>query len=408
MGSNLVAHPSAAVDPPTVLADVVTRTTAWPPARPGTDPPVPAPASHPRDPWLDNTKLVLVTLVVVGHTIGMLKDSAAGEWLYNFVYFWHIPAFVLVTGYFSDSFRWDRRHLVALVTTVALPYLIFEPALYAFRLALGEQLHDPLWLVPHWSMWYLPVLFLWRLATPVLRLHWVVLPVSVAVSLVGGLWSGQVFCAARALGLLPFFVLGLFLARRGLSWLNHRWVARAAVSALATVFVVARFTDEWARTAFLYYDAGYDDLGWSPLPAMWVRLVVMAIGLVGALSVIALVPRGRTWFTGMGAATMVVYLFHGFVVHVVEMGPWPAWATAHVVIGLPATVAAAVGLALLLASPPVRGRLVWAVDPVGSWRRHRREARPAGPSRTADVPREPASVAPRSATPVPQHPGRHR
>ncbi|MCB0908931.1 MAG: hypothetical protein KDB63_17640 [Nocardioidaceae bacterium] len=218
---------------------------------------------------------------------------------------------------------------------------------------------------------------------------------------------GPGLLCARALGLLPFFVVGLFLARRGLAWLHHRVAGWVAVGALATIFVLARFTDEWTRTAFLYYDAGYDDLGWSPLPAMWVRLAVMTIGLVGALSVIALVPRGRTWFTRMGAATMVVYLFHGFVGHVVGMSPWPLWATGHVGVGLPVTVAGAAGLALLLASPPVHSGLVWAVDPVGSWRRHR-DAGPERPSRTAGVPREPATAAPRSATPVPQHPGRHR
>lgn len=366
-----------------------------------------APAPHRRDPWLDNTKLILVALVVVGHAIGLIKDAAAGEWLYNFVYFWHVPAFVLITGYFSESFRWDRRHLRSLLTTVALPYLTFEPALYGFRLALGEELHDTLWLVPHWSMWYLPVLFMWRLATPVLRLHWIALPLSVVVSLVGGLWSGQMFCAARALGLLPFFAVGLFLARRGLSWLDRRWAGWAAVASLMTILLLSRFTDEWARTAFLYYDAGYDDLGWSTLPAMWVRLVVIAIGLVGALSVVALVPRGRTRFTAMGSATMVVYLFHGFVIHAVGTSGWPGWATDHVAIGLPTTLAAAVALALLLASTPVRRRLSWAVDPVGSWRRHRADG-DGEPRRTADAAREPATSGPRSATPGPPHPGRRR
>ena len=198
---------------------------------------------------------------------------------------------MLVTGYFSRSFRWDRPHLLSLLTTVALPYLVFEPALYYFRHALGQVDTGHLWLVPHWAMWYLPVLFMWRLATPVLRLHWVVLPVAVVLSLVGGLWSGQVLCFARVLGLLPFFVLGLQLSKRGLDWLDRPWIRRAAVAALLVIFVLSRFTDEWARTAFLYYDAGYDDLGYQTLPAMWIRLVVMVIGVVGALSAIALVPR---------------------------------------------------------------------------------------------------------------------
>lgn len=358
-----------------------------------------APAAVPRDPWLDNTKLVLVTLVVVGHSLVMLRETSGGDWIYTFLYFWHIPAFVLVTGYFSHSFVWDRRHFRALLTGVVLPYLLFEPALYVFRSALGEELSDPLWLVPHWSMWYLPVLFLWRLATPILRLHWVVLPLAVVASLVGGLWSLQILCVARALGLLPFFVLGLLLARRGLSWLARPWAAWAGLAAMSVIFVLARFTDEWARTAFLYYDAGYVDLGWSPLPAVWVRLVVMLIGVVGALSVLAMVPRGRTWFTGLGGATLVAYLFHGFAVKAVAATSWSAWATDHLALGFAVTVAGAVAVALTLASGPVSRRLAWAVDPVGSWLRLRRRA---------DGPREPASDARPTATPVPQHRGPHR
>jgi fucose 4-O-acetylase-like acetyltransferase len=362
--------------------------------------------------------MVLVTLVVLGHSLGMLVETTAGDWVYTFVYFWHIPAFVLVTGYFSRSFRWDVPHLRSLLTTVALPYLLFEPALYFFRRALGEEQQGALWLIPHWAMWYLPVLFLWRLATPILRLHWLVLPAAVVASLVGGLWSGQVLCLARALGLLPFFVLGLHLARHGLSWLDHRWVRWLSVASLAGIFVIARSTDEWARTAFLYYDEGYADLGWQPLPAMWVRLGVMGIGLVGALSAIALVPRRGGWFSAMGAATMVVYLFHGFPVRFVEYTGWPDFAVGHPGLALVLTSLGAIGLALLLASPPVRSRLVWAVDPVGSWQRRKArvgDADVGGPqvgeaevTRTADAAPAPGTAAPRTAILVPPDPGRHR
>ncbi len=354
-----------------------------------------------RDPWLDNTKMVLVTLVVVGHALGLLADSVAGGWVYNFLYFWHIPAFVLVTGYFSRSFRWDRPHLLALVTTVALPYLLFEPALYYFRHALGQVDTGHLWLIPHWAMWYLPVLFMWRLATPVLRLHWLVLPVAVVLSLVGGLWSGQVLCFARALGLLPFFVLGLMLSKSGLDWLDRPWVRRTAVAALLGIFVLSRFTDEWARTAFLYYDAGYDDLGYQTLPAMWIRLVVMLIGVVGALSAIALVSRSRGWFTAMGGATMVVYLFHGFPLRLVEWLGWTGWATDHLLVGLVLTVAGAAAIALALAAPPVRRLLAWAVDPVGSWRRSRARRR-------ADATPEPATGDRPNAMLAPPGPGPRR
>jgi len=63
-----------------------------------------------RDPWLDNIKMTLVTLVVVGHSWGLLGATTLDLHLYDFLYYWHIPAFVLITGHLSRSFDWDRRH----------------------------------------------------------------------------------------------------------------------------------------------------------------------------------------------------------------------------------------------------------------------------------------------------------
>ena len=74
----------------------------------------------------------------------------------------------------------------SLVYTLAIPYLIFEPALFYYRReVVGENVTGPLWLEPHWTMWYLIVLLMWRLVTPVLKLHWLFLPLSVIVSLPG-------------------------------------------------------------------------------------------------------------------------------------------------------------------------------------------------------------------------------
>lgn len=324
-----------------------------------------------RDPWLDNAKMTLVTLVVLGHSLGLQSGTTADHWLYDFVYFWHIPAFVLITGYLSRSFVWDRKHFRSLALTVVLPYLIFEPALYYYRAALGQHEGGPLLLHPHWAMWYLPVIFFWRMATPILRRHWVWLPLAVVISLVGGLWSGQLFYLCRVLGLLPFFVLGLHLDQTRLAVLHRRFARPAAMAAMAAIFVLARFTDDWARTAFLFYDNSYAGLDWSPLAGMWIRFLVMCVGLVGTLSILALVPRREGWYSRMGSATLVVYLFHGFFVRTADWAGYTDWTAQHGAISLVVTTLGAITLALVLASPPVRTRLVWAVDPVGSWSRRR-------------------------------------
>ena len=92
-----------------------------------------------RDPFFDNAKMLLVGLVVVGHSWMLLPETFVTSWAYNFLYLWHVPAFVMVTGYLSRSFTFSRRDLVRLATTVVLPYLVFEALLAAFRQDVGGE-----------------------------------------------------------------------------------------------------------------------------------------------------------------------------------------------------------------------------------------------------------------------------
>src|SRR3954453_4695933 len=86
-----------------------------------------------RDPFFDNAKLLLVTLVVVGHAWTLMPDAPASFPAYAFLYSWHVPAFVIVTGYLSRGFTCDRAGLHKLLRTVVAPYLVFETLLALFR-----------------------------------------------------------------------------------------------------------------------------------------------------------------------------------------------------------------------------------------------------------------------------------
>ena len=161
-----------------------------------------------RDPWLDNAKMALVTLVVVGHSWTLLPHNGLNDALYDFLYAWHVPAFVLVTGYLSKSFAWTRTRLWHLVRTVAVPYLVFECAIALFRIYVGGEKLEDLFADPHWPMWYLAALFFWRLLTPIFTPMPGGLLASVGVSLAAGLYFSDTLDLARVFGLLPFFVLG--------------------------------------------------------------------------------------------------------------------------------------------------------------------------------------------------------
>jgi fucose 4-O-acetylase-like acetyltransferase len=331
-------------------------------------------AARSRDPWFDNAKMLLVTLVVVGHSWTMLPQTFTTTWAYNFLYLWHVPAFVMVTGYLSRSFTLSRRHLSRLVTTVVVPYLLFEYTLTSVRAGLGGWHYERLFVNPHWPMWYLTALVLWRLSTPLLRRLPHALPVAVVVSLVGGAFTGDALDLARTAGLLPFFVVGLLATPEHLRALRRPPARVTAVGVLALGLAVATVVEHHVGTEWLLWRSSYAELHVSLVTGVVHRLVLLAGAAALAEAFLCLVPGRDGWFSRLGPATMVVYLFHGFAVTLVAASAFPVWADGHAMLALVLSTVGAVGVALLLASPPVARRLDRVVDPVGSWRRRRRHS----------------------------------
>jgi fucose 4-O-acetylase-like acetyltransferase len=327
-----------------------------------------------RDPWLDNAKMALVVLVVVGHSWDLIPLEGLNRHLKDFLYVWHMPAFILITGYLSRNFTYTPQRIWQLVRTVAVPYVVFEGLLALFRVYVGGEHLETLFLDPHWPMWFLAALFFWRLLTPVLRDIPAAVAVAVAASLLGGFVTSEWFCVLRILGFLPFFVIGLKATPERLEWLRGTAPRILAVVTFAAIWLLTAYTNTWASSEWLYYRSPYSVFDVGDVRAFTTRLVVLGLGFVGALAFLALVPRSGGWFTRMGKYTLVVYLCHGFAVKGAEYLAYPQWTYEHPVLSLVTTTAGAVVLALVLASPPVARRLEVLVDPLGNAEKRVEEA----------------------------------
>ncbi|MGA9749058.1 MAG: acyltransferase family protein [Nocardioides sp.] len=321
-----------------------------------------------RDPFFDNAKLLLVMLVVIGHAWVLMPNAPSHFPAYTFLYAWHVPAFVIVTGYLSRSFRLTRSHVRRLMTTVAAPYLVFEALLALFRVVVGgESLgSDPLFLNPHWPMWYLAVLFLWRLATPLLLRVPQPMIVAVGISLLGGLIESSVLDVSRASGLLPFFVLGLTATRDQFDWLARPRVRVVAATALGLAFVVAVLVSEPLSNEWLYWRSSYDAMGVPLWQGLAGRLGMLVVAGLLALSALALIPRSQRWFTPLGAASLVVYLCHGFFVKGAQYAGVGSLVSSDEVTAFLLITGTAVLLALALSASPVARGLNKLVDPIST------------------------------------------
>ncbi|MEO3871684.1 acyltransferase family protein [Nonomuraea sp. B12E4] len=314
-------------------------------------------AKSARDPFFDNAKYLAILLVVTGHLVEPHRDSPLVHALYFFVYLFHMPLFILLTGYLSRNFTFGAGKARKLIATLAVPYLIFETAYSLPSLILYGEFKLTI-LEPYFLTWFLLSLFLWRLSTPVWQqLRWPLL-VALGLSLLTGTSAlPDELSMNRTFGLLPFYVLGLMLRPEHFQLLRRPYMRLAGACTLgiglaAALLVHTSVPTEWIRWRHSNAQIGVDDLTGTAI-----RLALLVAGAVLVAAFLAITPARHTWFSGLGSATMYAYLLHGFVVKIAE----------RLELGLFLSTVVGLVAATLLCTPPVRRLFHWAVEPRMSW-----------------------------------------
>jgi fucose 4-O-acetylase-like acetyltransferase len=371
------------------------------------DPPTGA-VSKPRRrvPFWDNARYACIVLVVLGHAIQrLIYDSDIAFAFYLTLYAFHMPAFAIISGYFSKSGSPTKTQMARIITDIIVPYVIFE-LLWTLTKWLVEGQANPNITQPSWTLWFLLALGIFRLVLPYLALlRWPLLW-TVVISIGAGYLPNvdSTFSLSRTLGLLPFFALGWWLrehdivARLRLLDFRPWWIRVAAVAVIAaTGWAAWNWLPIWQATdlrSWLFYEDSYADLGGEQWWAGGVRLALMALAVLLSASFFVLIPRGTYWWTTFGQYTMYVYLLHSFVLYPFrETGVLrdlePTW------IWLPLVTMLSVVVALLLATKPVRRVFRPLVEPRPTWlfndpalaSRESRRNDPTGSRRPRDVER---------------------
>ncbi|MBW8793301.1 MAG: acyltransferase family protein [Streptomyces sp.] len=382
-GSRESATSAVTSSPADTSPEPIADRTSVPPPRPA-----PAARSGPpaarRDAYFDNAKYLAIVLVAVGHAWEPLRpDSRTVTALYTFVYAFHMPAFIVISGYFSRSFDASPARIRRLVTSVAVPYVVFEVAYTLFtRWSDHAPDREISLLNPLYLTWFLAALFIWRLTTPIWRqLRWP-LPVALATAMLASLSSsiGTDLDLQRVLQFLPYFVLGLNLRPEHFS-LVRRWSVRlCAVPVVCCALAVAYWSVPHLGYRWFFHRDSAEQLG---VPAWYgpvMTLATFGCSLVLAACFLAWVPGRRTWFTALGAGTLYGYLLHGFVAQSAGPAHWydPAWM--HGPLGAVTVTVVAAVVVTLLCTPPVRRVFRWVMEPGMEWAFRARQERPGRPA----------------------------
>lgn len=331
-----------------------------------------------RIPLWDNARFACIVLVVMGHAIQrQTLDSQNALTLYLFIYAFHMPAFAIISGYFSKASPPGTRQMRRILTDFVLPYVIFETIWGVVQFVVeGYPAFNPT--EPSWTLWFLLALAIFRLVLPYLvllrwPLAWAVL-LSIGVGYLANVDS--TFSLSRAIGILPFFVLGWQLRQwnvvdrwrdLGASVWAWRGLAVALFGSWLTVVALnVQAFREFDLKHWFFYDDSYLGLG-EPEPwAGLLRLGLIVLAAVLSAAFFTLIPRRETFFSAFGQATMYVYLLHSFVLYPLrESGVLRddhASAT-----WLLTMVFASTAIAIVLASPLVRRVFRPLVEPKPRW-----------------------------------------
>lgn len=331
----------------------------------------PAADTSARDPFFDNAKFLAIVLVACAHSWEPYRnDSRAATGLYMFVYTFHMPAFIVISGYFSRGFDLSPRRLKRLVTGVLVPYVIFEVA-YAYFHRWTED--DPGYPVnvadPQFLNWFLIALFVWRLTTPLWEAVRWPLPIALGIALMSSVTPGigSNLDLQRVLQFLPFFVLGLLLKPEHFALLRRRQLRLVALPVAAAALAFAYWAATRLNYQWFYHRDSAQELGVGAWIGGAMYLALFACSLVTTACFLAWVPRRHLWFTALGAGTLYGYLLHGFLFKGSKSWGWydPEWT--HEPAGMVAITLIAAVVVTLLCTKPVRSVFRFVMEPRMAW-----------------------------------------
>ena len=274
---------------------------------------------HQRNFKMDNLRLLLIFLVILGHFMELFKGNFTSAF-YKIIYSFHMPAFLFLTGYFA------RFHRHKIVLGLIYPYILFQ-ILYRIFDALIYKEKDIFTIefgTPYWILWYIFTLIIYTFITPLLKTKShlkmiLIITLSIIISLSSGfIPNGYVLSISRTLSFLPFFVIGYYFKNMNLekffNKLNVNIVNYIITGILISIFII--FQDNYT-SQILYGSYSYTAMNYGLIEKSYIILTAVSFILLfnNIFSKINFKIKG---ISQIGKYTLPIYILHAFIVKLVS------------------------------------------------------------------------------------------
>lgn len=271
-----------------------------------------------RDYRYDNIKFILIVLVVCGHLLELFKGADA---LYKFIYSFHMPVFIFVTGRFA---KFDIKKILC---KLVVPYFIFQILYLIFDATVLKQKTPKIqFTTPYWLLWYLFAIIIYYIVVFVLpkKVNNALSLGIIVVAFLAGILIGYVekagyyLSVSRIVVFFPFFLLGYYSRefeddKRLSDILSKKWlvIAEVILAVSGSLLIIKQKIPNKILYGSYSYETGKGQ--W------WMRLLIYIVALFW-IGVFTNIVSGRklTVITSYGQNTLPIFLMHGFVVKLLK------------------------------------------------------------------------------------------
>ncbi|WP_054955536.1 acyltransferase family protein [Paenibacillus dakarensis] len=266
-----------------------------------------------------NLRFILIVTVFIGNAIEPLITRMDNlNTLYLWIFSFHMPLFVLVTGYFAKASMHGKTGRNVLLQ-IGMQYIIFQ-SIYSILDATVfhvEDIHRSFF-APYLLLWFLFSHACWRLLLMSLRRCTIGQQLLIAVLCgvlagylpVDGVWLS----ISRTFVFFPFFVGGYHFSFEAFARYFKQWTR--GIAAFISLLLLIGFSI-WGNkldAGWFYGSLTYSQLGYEAWNAGIYRLATYAFQFIASAAFLAWVPMAMGRMTDLGRRTLYVFLLHGFII----------------------------------------------------------------------------------------------
>ena len=258
---------------------------------------------NPRIQYWDNIKGILIILTVFAHILFQLQNNFnTVNCLVDYIYMFHMPAFVFVSGYFGKS---ERSRSAAAIIRLIFLYFIFN-SIMGFIFGFEHLL------VPMYSYWYLLALIIWRLTAHHLAKFREINLILFIIAVFAGFFPSidNTFAASRIIAFYPFYMLGYKLTEEKNDELVRIKYTKRLVKGIA-VLAAAGAAAYFAYSYFVYSDNSLQMFSYAaPIDSLG-RIALFIIAFLAIYALRNICPDKKIPLLSMlGRNSLWIFLFH--------------------------------------------------------------------------------------------------